>query len=202
MLIGIDLDHTIIDYGDAFYSLALERGLINSQFRGTKTELREHLRLQPEGHEQWMRLQGYVYGKGMNYAKIMPGFIHFIQLCRHNKIKTVIVSHKTEYGHYDPDKIDLRKAALKWMEVNGFFDATLSFNKNDIFFELTQEEKIARITALGCTLFIDDLIDIFIRDDFPQSVKTYLLNKEKNQNHHGKIEHCLVWDEVTQKIFP
>ena len=75
MLVGIDLDHTIIDYGTAFRSLALERDLISPEFQGSKTELREYLKSQPNGHEQWMCLQGYVYGKGMDYANIMSGFI-------------------------------------------------------------------------------------------------------------------------------
>lgn len=200
MLIGIDLDHTIIDYGQAFCSLALERGIVPAKFQGTKTQLREYLRSQPHGHEQWMRLQGYLYGKGMHHAKMMPGFTDFVRLCREKQIKTVIISHKTKYGHYDPDKIDLRNAALNWMEANGFFNETLSFDKEDIFFELTQEAKVSRICAIGCTHFIDDLIDVFVRDDFPNKVKKYLLNSEE-ANELDDVLHCKLWSEVANKIF-
>ncbi len=29
-----------------------------------------------------------------------------------------MVSHKTEYGHYDPDRVNLREAALGWMTAS------------------------------------------------------------------------------------
>ena len=35
----------------------------------------------------------------------------------------IIVSHRTQFGHGDTDRIDLRQAARMWMRRNAFFSA-------------------------------------------------------------------------------
>jgi len=200
MLIGIDLDNTIIDYEDAFRTLAREWGLTPAGFQGNKVAIREYLKTLPGGHEEWMRLQGYVYGKGIHYARVMPGFLEFVRICRERKLPTVIVSHKTQYGHYDPEKVDLREAALGFMAQQGFFDQ-LGFEKQKIFFEFTKEEKLARIKTLECSHFIDDLVDIFTHPQFPISVKPYLLSKEKNSVLDSRVVQCCDWLMVMRNLF-
>ena len=38
--------------------------------------------------------------------------------------KVFLVSHKTVYGHYDKNKIPLRKVALKWIKKKKFLIST------------------------------------------------------------------------------
>ena len=73
MNIGIDFDNTIAQYVTSFREVALEEGIIdgNWECKG-KTELRDHLRHQPNGEKIWMKLQGLVYGKYMNHAEMLP----------------------------------------------------------------------------------------------------------------------------------
>ena len=201
MLVGIDLDHTIIDYGHAFYSQACEWKLIPESMSGSKTELREYLKLQPNGHEQWMRLQGHVYGKGIGRARLMDGFKEFAISCRQKNINMVIISHKTQYGHYDADKVDLREAALQWLKLQGIFSETMSFNRSRIFFEATADDKVSRIKTLGCTHFVDDLIDIFHHKQFPVLTKSYLISQDKYPALDNHIDLCESWDDITRKIF-
>ena len=72
MIIGLDFDNTIVCYDDVFYTAALEKHLITSESPLSKTEVRDTLRA--AGKEQdWIELQGYVYGPGMKLAKPFPG---------------------------------------------------------------------------------------------------------------------------------
>jgi hypothetical protein len=38
-------------------------------------------------------------------------------------LPVVVVSHKTEYGHYDQAPVNLRESAREWMQERGFFAA-------------------------------------------------------------------------------
>ena len=104
----------------------------------------------------------------MGEAEPFPGVMEFIEAARRRSIEMFVVSHKTRYSNYDKLKVDLRAAALGWMEKNGFFDpGRLGFSREQIFFANTRGEKIARISALGCGLFIDDLEEVFVDPAFP-----------------------------------
>ena len=72
----------------------------------------------------------------------------------------IIVSHKTKYP-YSGEKYDLHKAASNWLEVNKFFDKDgLAIKRENVYFELTKEDKISRIEKLEISLYIDDLPSI------------------------------------------
>ena len=49
--------------------------------------------------------------KGIGGATLIPGVDAFLRRCRTEGCAVSIVSHKTEYGHYDPDRVNLRDAA-------------------------------------------------------------------------------------------
>ena len=118
MNIGIDFDNTIAHYVTSFGEVAMEEGIIDGNWEGKgKTELRDHLRRQPNGEKTWMKLQGLVYGKYLHGAEMMPGVANFFLSCNVREHKIFIVSHKTEYGHFDPENISLRHEALKWMKT-------------------------------------------------------------------------------------
>src|SRR4029453_7135915 len=65
MLLGIDFDNTLVTYDQLFRVVALAGGLIDPDFAGTKQEIRDRIRLLPDGELAWQRLQGFVYGKGI-----------------------------------------------------------------------------------------------------------------------------------------
>lgn len=169
--IGIDFDNTIICYDAVFVAAAIDRGLVPGDFTGTKRSVRDAIRLLPDGELNWQRLQGHVYGRGIAGATPFDGLEDFLQRCRRGGHSIAIVSHKTEYGHFDPARVNLREAALCWMEGRGFFGA---IRREDIHFEGTRAEKLARIGALELTHFIDDLREVLDDPDFPPGVERIL----------------------------
>src|SRR5579864_3265319 len=149
MRIGIDFDNTLIDYDGVFVRAARERGLIAPEAAGTKREVRDAIRLLPDGELAWQRLQGYVYGKGIDAARVFAGARDFLARCRERRIPVFIVSHKTRYGNFDPDRVDLREAALAWLEQQRFFAAGAALVERDsIFFADDRAAKLARVATL------------------------------------------------------
>src|SRR5215475_10499641 len=139
MRIGLDFDNTIIDYSDVFVSAAKERQLLAPEVCcTTKQAVRDAIRLLPDGEITWQRLQGFVYGRGICNAIMLPGADRFLRRCRAEGHETFIVSHKTEFGHYDPERINLREAALAWMTAHNFFcEDAYAIRRENVFFEST-----------------------------------------------------------------
>ena len=68
-------------------------------------------------------LQGEVYGARMAEAMPFPGRDRISsRRARDVTWNLFIVSHKTRHSAYDPHRIDLRQAALQWLEAEGLFD--------------------------------------------------------------------------------
>lgn len=171
MKIGIDLDHTIINYRDIFLNMAKQWNLVSNTFFGSKNELKKRIQTN-HGEKEWMRLQGYIYGKGIHGAELMPGARQFLQQCCALSIPFVIISHKTQFGHFDQNKIDLRKAARTWLEKQHFFNTSeIALQENQLFFTDTRREKLERIAKEKCTLFIDDLLEVLLASQFPLNTK-------------------------------
>src|SRR5207302_1144007 len=105
-----------------FVSAAAAGRLIAEGFTGTKQAVRDAIRLLPDGEIAWQKLQGYVYGQGIADAAMFDGLDRFLRRCRTEGRSVVIVSHKTEFGHFDPARVNLRDAALDWMRRHGFFE--------------------------------------------------------------------------------
>jgi len=136
MRIGIDFDNTLIGYDDVFLAAARARDLLSARFTGNKQAVRDAIRLLPDGELAWQRLQGYVYGKGIGGAVMFEGVDGFLRQCRAAGHGVFIVSHKTEHGHYDPSRVNLREAALGWMEAQGFFAPDIyAIQRENVFFE-------------------------------------------------------------------
>src|SRR5277367_5346951 len=168
MRIGIDFDNTLVTYDDVFGAAAAGFAAIAPGVGRRKREIRDYLRTLPDGELIWQRFQGYVYGKGISGAQMFPGADTFLRRCRTEGAEVVIVSHKTEFGHHDPDRVNLRDAARSWMTAKGFFaDDGYAIPSGNLFFEATREEKLRRIAMLQCACFIDDLEEVLDDADFP-----------------------------------
>lgn len=199
--IGIDFDNTIICYDEVFCAAAKRRGLIDPAFAGRKQALRDAIRQLPEGELAWQRLQGQVYGKGIADARMVAGFETFLRRCRAAGCAVMIVSHKTEYGHYDPDRVNLREAARAWIAAKGLLDGEHGIPAANVFFEGTRAEKLARIAALSCTHFIDDLEEVLSDPAFPPEVKRILLADGERPQAIIPYAVCASWRDVEEQIF-
>ena len=186
MVIGLDFDNTIASYKSLFQEVCLDIDLIDETWNGTKKELRELIRQTPNGEKTWMRIQGKVYGEFMHRADLIYGVAIFLIKCKTRNIPVYIVSHKTEYGHFDEKKIPLREEALNWMDKKNLFNKEYSpINKEDVFFTSSREEKVEKIDKLGCTYFIDDLIEVFEEPKFPKDVDKILFSSDKENQKNG-----------------
>ena len=125
--VGIDFDNTLAGYDHVFVTVAKQFGLLPRRFQGDKRSVKENLMRNPLGEEQWMHLQGQVYGRFMQAAELLPGAREFLSLCRKHDIEIVIVSHKTQFGHYDDSRIDLQNAAMRWMDAQAGYQGDFDF---------------------------------------------------------------------------
>ena len=140
--IGLDFDNTIITYDAVFLAAARKWGLVGTDFTGGKQAIRDTIRLLPDGELSWQKLQGQVYGKGLAQAEMVEGVDEFLRRCRKNNVPVVVVSHKTEFGHHDPDRINLRNAARAWMAEHGFFQAGgYGIAPDAVYFESTRRTR-------------------------------------------------------------
>ena len=197
--IGIDFDNTLVDYDHVFLDAAKRQGLVDWMFRGSKRSVRDHLRSRQGGELVWQRLQGYVYGAGIGDARMFDGVDAFLRHCRTNGHDVFVISHKTQYGHYDPMRIDLRSAAFEWMRAHGFFcDDGYGIPVERVFFEDTRAAKLARIGAVACTHFIDDLEEVFGDPDFPAQVNPILL-AGSGTLRGGAV--CSGWHQIAEVLF-
>jgi hypothetical protein len=172
-VIGIDLDNTLVCYDRLFHLAAREEGLIEPSVPGNKEQIKQAIRLLPDGERLWTRLQVIVYGPRIQAATLFDGADVFLRHCAGFRIPLKIVSHKTRFALLDGRRVDLRQSALELLEAKGLF-SDFGLSRDDVFFECTRAEKIQRIGALGCTHFIDDLAQVFTRDDFPPETRKLL----------------------------
>ena len=196
--IGIDFDNTLIGYDTIFLAAARERGLLEAGFVGNKQAVRDAIRLLPEGELAWQRLQGYVYGHGIGGAVMLDGVDAFLRRCRAAGHVVFVVSHKTEFGHHDPDRVNLRAAALGWMEARGFFEPDVyAIPRNNVFFESSRADKLKRIAALNCGYFIDDLEEVLSDPDFPPGTNRVLFGASAASPHFSV---CSDWRRIAEMV--
>jgi hypothetical protein len=198
--IGIDFDNTIITYDEVFRTAAKKSGLIASNFSGSKQAVRDAIRHLPEGELAWQRLQGQVYGKGITGAKLVSGVEVFLRRCRSEGSAVAIVSHKTEYGHFDPERVNLRTAALDWMARQGLFDGAHGIALDNVYFEGTRADKLERIATLSLTHFIDDLEEVLTDPEFPPQVERILLAGQA-QLAAAPYVCCSTWYDIERHVF-
>ncbi|VTT99820.1 Uncharacterized protein OS=uncultured bacterium GN=ACD_46C00180G0003 PE=4 SV=1 [Gemmataceae bacterium] len=178
MLIGLDFDNTIVRYDRLFHRLAVEGGLVPASVPATKQAVRDHLRASGR-EDDWSELQGVAYGPRIADAEPWPGVREFLGLCWDAGVQVAVVSHKTKHP-YRGEKHDLHAAALHFLEAHGFYDLGLS--RDRVFLEPTLAEKLARVGALRCAAFVDDLPEVLAEAAFPARVRKVLFDPA---NAHG-----------------
>jgi hypothetical protein len=202
LLVGIDFDNTIAGYDHVFPVVAESEGVLPPGAATSKAEVRSLLRAEAGGETKWMALQGRVYGAHMHRARLIDGVADFLARCRAAGVKVCIVSHKTETGHFDPDRVNLRDAAMAWMVEQGFFTADgFGLERGDVYFSSTREAKVATIARLGCTHFVDDLEEVFLEPNFPKDVAAYLLAINRSPVPQGPFRAMPDWKSIADAIF-
>lgn len=199
MNIGIDFDNTILTYDRVFHHHALRLGLIAADAARDKQEIRDLIRLLPDGETKWIELQGLVYGQHIDEADFAPGIEGFFRSCRTHGARIFIISHKTRYPARGP-RYDLRQAALGWIEARGLTKA-FGVSLQDCFFADTMEEKLARIAASGCACFIDDLAEVLVHPAFPGRVSKILYSANPFPDLPPDIAVYGSWGEIRHAVF-
>src|SRR6185436_11297551 len=122
------------------------------------------------------------------------GLDRFLRACGEKEIRVFIISHKTQFPVIGP-RVNLREAALHWLERNSFRDA-LGIRKEDVFFDSTREEKIQRIVEQRCSYFVDDLEEVFLEPAFPTNVGKLLFAQGAKDDLNGAIKVFSSWDSI------
>ena len=200
MRIGIDFDNTIAGYDALFVEAAQNHGLLPPRYSGTKRQVRDTVR-RKAGEATWQRLQTAVYGPRMGDALLIEGVDDFLGACAERRIPVFVVSHKTKVSPVDPDGVDLRQAARDWMEDRGLLASDgFALTPDHVFFEDTRQAKIARIAALGCSHYIDDLEEVFLEESFPPDVRRYLFSPGNGALPSGPFHAFRSWRDITHDI--
>lgn len=198
MRIGVDFDNTLVCYDGVFHKAAVEQGIIKDQNQLlTKDQLRNRLRAENR-EDEWTKLQGYVYGPGMRQAKPFPGALDFLSACKAQGLPVCIVSHRTAKPFLGP-AYDLLAAARQWLDDNDFF-AKAGLPREHAHFELTKQEKLARIATEGCTHFVDDLPEFLGEPSFPQGVERTLFDPSVSQPEDPRWMRAGSWPELSRRL--
>ena len=201
MRIGIDFDNTIAGYDHLFRALAAEKNWVASGDTGNKNAVRALVRALENGERKWQELQAEAYGTRMSEADLIEGVDHFLSKCREREIPVFIISHRTQYAARDKSGVDLLEAARAWMAAKGFFDPErFAVSSKSVYFESTRGEKIARIAALGCSHFIDDLTEVLLEESFPPGVRRCLLAADGDTRPDGRVEAFRNWWEIANVL--
>jgi hypothetical protein len=201
VIIGIDFDNTIASYDEPMHRTAVEQGLIPAALPKNKKLVRDAIRALEDGESKWRGLQVHSYGPGMPEARAMDGVKDFVGTCKQRGIPVRIVSHKTEFANFGAPGVNLREAALRWLESEGFVDsARHGVGRAHIYFEGTREEKIARIRALGITHFVDDLEETFLEESFPAGVQQILYAPHGEDSRAGRWRAFEDWPAIQRHL--
>jgi len=202
VIIGIDFDNTIASYDEPMHRTAVARGLIPAALPKNKKRIRDAIRALEDGESKWRALQVHSYGPGMPEARAMHGVKEFVAACKQRGLPVRIVSHKTEFANFGAPGVNLREAALRWLEAEGFVDSdSHGVGRAHIFFEGTREEKIERIRTLGITHFVDDLEETFLEPSFPAGVEQFLYAPQGEDSGAGRWRAFRDWPAIQRQLF-
>jgi hypothetical protein len=202
LVLGIDLDNTIVDYDALVWEVASQRGLIGPDHAHSKKAVRDSIQRLPEGDLHWRRVQAVVYGDRMREARLMPGVGDLMLTCKRQAIPVYIISHKTEFSNLGESDANFHAAALAWLESFGFFDANVfGLERGNVSFHDTREEKIRRIETSRVTHFVDDLDALFHAPLFPSAVVRIHFAPHGQLSDDPMIHSFASWGEIAEYLF-
>jgi hypothetical protein len=196
--IGVDFDNTLVSYDALFHRVALERNLIPPELPQTKLSVRDYLR-RAGNEDTWTEIQGYVYGARMDDAVAYSGAIDFLAWAQAEHRDLVIVSYRTRrpfLGH----PYDLHEAARNWVSKFLTDRPQPLIRGADVYFELTKKEKLARISALKLDVFIDDLPEILLADEFPRRTARVLFDPDGTYPENDRLPAFTSWDQIKRHV--
>ncbi len=203
--IGLDLDHTILEYLPLARRLAIEKDWLQESVGEEKQSIKQGLirvaGSPEEGEIRWQKIQALIFGERIHEARLFKGFEEFIRQARKQGCEVFIVSHKTTTSNIDPT-VNLREYALDTLARRKFFmsmaDGGLGFRRGEIFFESTRTEKVQKIKSLQPHVFIDDLPSVPEHPNFPESTWPILFGRE----NHPNIPQCSDYHQITALNLP
>jgi hypothetical protein len=198
LVIGIDFDNTIIDYGNLFFETGVSLGVLPDHVGRGKKAIREYL-IGIGREDDWTRIQGLVYGDYIRNASVMDGFSRFTRLCSENGWRVFIISHKTR-DSIKGVRFNLHTAALNWLEEQRIYGEDIQGVVEGVFFEATRDGKIHRITQFGCDIMIDDLPDVLIHPDLPTNLIKILYDPEGVSMPNPGYVTAGSWNQVCEII--
>ena len=202
--VGLDFDNTLIDYdqvfGKIFVAEMARRGFAAPPSPGGKQAVKRAA-IDIAGEEFWMAIQGQAYGRGIDDARLIDGVGAFFAAANRQAAELFIVSHKTEFGHFDDSRTNLREAARNWMDRHGFFTATgFALRPSQVFFEATVNAKIARICSLDLDYFVDDLEKVLSDPNFPKRTQRIWFHADV-AGPATSLTRCSDWAGIRQTVF-
>lgn len=201
MRIGVDFDNTLADYDRVFGELALANGYLDRLPVGGKRGVREAVRRLADGDRLWQQLQAVAYGPEMDGAEPFEGAGEALAGWARAGVEIHIVSHKTRFASGDESGVDLRQAALRWLDRKGFFASPgPALAPERIHFNDTRGDKLSRIQALGLAVFIDDLEEVFAEPGFPNGVERILFDPHGAAAGDGVDLRLCHWRDIGEHV--
>lgn len=209
MIIAVDLDNTIINYTESFIRCALDNRYVsqswikknlahlNYETNEVKNFFKDYFFFKKKEVKKWEKLQGEVYGKYLNHAKIFAGFYHFMYVCKSREFEIFIISHKTKYGHHEKSKVPLRQSSLNFLIKHKIVGKKYIPKKN-IFFYDSVKKKINKINKIRCKFAIDDLKEVFLRRSISSYSKKILFCSYINNKNIRSFNN---WNDICYHIF-
>ena len=201
-LIGLDLDNTIIDYEQAFAPVAEEIGLIpkgaglasKRRGQGSTARCRRRRRLDaPSGSDL----------RPLHRARHPLSWLERLHFRRRFPRRQGGDRQPQDptWSLPTPPRIDLREAALGWLDRRGFFNSGgFDLDRGDVYFEETRSGKLARIAEVGCDVFIDDLPEVFHAPGFPQAVEKLWFAGNRPEAEGGGLKAYRNWRQLLDMV--
>ena len=200
MIIGIDLDNTIISYDALFHFAALGHGLISPHVPARKATIKHYIQTR-HGADAWTSLQAEVYGPLLEYAQPFEGAREFLLQCRSANYEVCILSHKSRQPALGAPH-DLRAAAHDWLDHQGWFSSSdLGLALTDVEFHDTRADKVQAIRRHACDVFVDDLPEVLADPAFPAGTARILFDPEQTHPLHHDWKHARSWAQIAAEIF-
>ncbi len=135
----------------------------------------------------------------MDDAVAYSGAIDFLAWAREERRDLVIVSHRTRRPFLGRP-YDLHDAARKWVNKFLIDRPQPLISGAETYFEPTKKEKLARIAGLDLDVFIDDLPEILLADEFPRRTARVLFDPDGTYPANDRLPVCASWGEIKRHV--